>query len=285
VCSPTENRDWFEATIGGLGLTGVVTRAEIALVRVPSAAVRCGAAAFRGLKDFAARSAEAEAASAYVVAWLDTLSAASRGILFAGDHVDDPAVAPSRLRLRVPWDAPAWLLSPAFVRPFNSAYFRWHAHHAAPRHTHFTSFFFPLDAVADWNRLYGRRGFVQWQGLLAGVSWIDAATDILRRVAAGGGTSPLAVLKIMGTVPSNGMLSFARPGVTLALDFAFRGERTLRLLDELDRIALDTGGALYPAKDARMSPDAFRRAFPAWERFGRFRDPGLSSSFWRRVAE
>ena len=108
---------------------------------------------------------------------------------------------------------------------------------------------------------------------------------MLEVVARGGDGSFLAVLKQFGDLPSPGMLSFPRPGTTLALDFPNQGERTLRLLDKLDDIVAAAGGAVYPAKDARMNGQRFRQYFPAWEAFSHFIDPRFSSSFWRRVAE
>jgi hypothetical protein len=111
-----------------------------------------------------------------------------------------------------------------------------------------------------------------------------SVTDILRRVRDSGEPSYLAVLKDFGAMPSAGLMSFPRPGMTLAMDFPNRGAGTLRLLDNLDALVRDVGGAVYPAKDARMSAESFRRYFPEWERFATFVDPKFSSSFWRRVA-
>jgi hypothetical protein len=107
--------------------------------------------------------------------------------------------------------------------------------------------------------------------------------EIFERMTGSGEAASLAVLKRFGDVPSPGLLSFPRPGLTLAVDFAFRGGRTLALLEELDQVVRDAGGAVYPAKDARMSPESFRRFFPQWERFAIHIDPRFSSSFWRRV--
>lgn len=282
-CTPDENADWLRATVGGLGLTGLITRVEIQLVPIRSPAIRSTSTPFHGLREFAALSAEADASSQYVVSWVDALAHEPRGIMFSGDHTDDPSVAAPRMRWSVPFDCPPWLVSAPVVRLFNSLYAAAQARRSRPHNVHYLSFFFPLDAVTNWNRLYGRAGLVQWQGVLAGDAPLDAVAEILRRVAAAGTASPLAVLKSMGDSGAPGILSFSRKGVTLALDFPFRGGQTLRLLDELDDILIESGGALYPAKDARMSPQTFRSSFPRWRDLRDYVDPAISSSFWRRV--
>ena len=149
------------------------------------------------------------------------------------------------------------------------------------RETNVRSFFFPLDRIGRWNRIYGQRGFLQFQCV---VPSRDHVRDLLGRVRISGQGSFLTVLKTFGDMPSPGLLSFPRPGITLALDFANRGPDTLRLLGELEEVVRAAGGALYPAKDATMSPRTFAASYPRLAEFERFVDPGFSSSFWRRVA-
>jgi FAD/FMN-containing dehydrogenase len=131
--------------------------------------------------------------------------------------------------------------------------------------------------------MYGRQGFLQYQCVVPYHDNHRAIKEILQQIGQSGEGSFLAVLKTFGRIQSPGMLSFPRPGVTLALDFAFRGETTLRLLDRLDRIVREMCGAVYPAKDARMSAESFQAYFPQWREFARYIDPKFSSSFWRRV--
>ena len=150
---------------------------------------------------------------------------------------------------------------------------------------HFRPFFYPLDGVLEWNRIYGPRGFFQYQCVIPEECASEAIEAMLKTIARHRTGSFLAVLKLFGHIGSLGMMSFPRPGATLALDFANRGPRTLALLESLDEITCATNGAVYPAKDARMSSAAFKRYFPAWERFREFVDPRFSSSFWRRVTE
>jgi hypothetical protein len=141
----------------------------------------------------------------------------------------------------------------------------------------------PLDSVLGWNRIYGPRGFFQYQCVVPERDAEASLREMLQRISRSGMGSFLAVLKNFGASQALGMLSFARPGTTLALDFANQGEPTLRLLESLDEITRAAGGAVYPAKDARMSAASFQQYFPAWQRFAEFVDPQFSSSFWRRV--
>ena len=144
-------------------------------------------------------------------------------------------------------------------------------------------FFYPLDTIKNWNRMYGTRGFLQYQCVVPFDNDNAAIKEVFTRITRSGEGSFLVVLKTFGALPSPGMLSFPKPGVTLALDFPIHGARTLRLLDELDGVVRASGGAVYPAKDARMSAESFQAFYPQWRDFAHFIDPQFSSSFWRRV--
>jgi L-gulonolactone oxidase len=148
---------------------------------------------------------------------------------------------------------------------------------------HYTPFFYPLDALRDWNRLYGSPGMLQYQCVVPPQNQRQAIAALLDAAALSPEVPCLVVLKTFGSLPSPGLLSFARPGATLTLDFPFRGEATLKLLSQLDSITAEAGGALYPAKDGRMPRDMFRSSFPRWEQL--VIDPAMSSNFWRRVAQ
>jgi FAD/FMN-containing dehydrogenase len=277
----------FAATIGGLGLTGLIVAAEITLRRIESVAIDQETTPFEDIRAFIELSAASSATHEYTVAWLDSIHH-GRGIFIRGNHA--PADPDSRdlhdtfspPRIRVPFSAPASLLNRMSVRAFNSAYYRM-MRRRAPSRVSYRPFFFPLDAVQDWNRLYGRRGFLQWQCVVPPDPDARALSQIVRAIAGAGAGSFLTVIKVFGALPSPGLLSFPRPGVTLAVDFAMRGRSTLALLDRLDAIVIEAGGAIYPAKDARMSPETFRRSFPRLSEFTNFLDPRFSSSFWRRV--
>jgi FAD/FMN-containing dehydrogenase len=148
---------------------------------------------------------------------------------------------------------------------------------------HLRPWLFPLDGIRDWNRMYGPHGFLQYQCVLPPEAARDGVHELLERISISGTGSFLAVLKQFGSIRSPGLLSFPRSGTTFALDFANRGRVTFKLLDRLDDVVAAAGGAVYPAKDARMSGDRFRRYFPAWKQFEAFIDPAFSSGFWRRV--
>jgi FAD/FMN-containing dehydrogenase len=185
----------------------------------------------------------------------------------------------------MPFTPPVSPINGLSVRLFNALYYHRPSAQAPSALWHYQPFLFPLDNVQNWNRIYGPRGFFQYQCVLPGVTaiQISALQEMLRRIAASRMGSFLVVLKEFGELPSLGLLSFPRPGATLALDFPNRGAPTLRLLEDLDAITRATGGAVYPAKDARMSGESFQRYFPRWQQLRQFIDPQFSSSFWRRV--
>jgi len=278
----------FQATVGGLGLTGLILWAEIRLKRVPGAGIMMERIRFPDLEAFFELAAE-DHAFEYTVAWVDCLAGGrrlGRGIYTRGDHapIDGPVPSPLRpARLTVPGDAPAGLLNRLTLGLFNEAYYRGQLGSRRRATVPYGPFFFPLDGVGEWSRLYGPRGFVQYQCVVPDGPGGGPIRTIFERIARSGEPASLAVLKRFGGACSPGMLSFPRAGITLAVDFAVRGARTLALLDDLDAVVREAGGAVYPAKDARMSPDSFRAFFPGLDRFTAYRDPKFSSSFWRRV--
>lgn len=288
LCSPASNPDLFAATIGGLGLTGLIVWAELRLQRVPGPGIEEERIRFENLDQFFAIAAD-DASHEYTVAWVDCLSRGrrlARGIYFRGAHHTQPAewkplaVAP---RVRVPIDAPAALLNRLTLRAFNALQYHRTSRRPRRRAVPLGTFFFPLDAIGDWNRLYGHRGFVQYQCVVPDTTGGETLREILARVAGSREVPGLAVLKRFGPARSPGLLSFPRPGLTLAVDLPFGGRSTLELLENLDLVVRRAGGAVYPAKDARMSGESFRSFYPAWSTFARQVDPGFSSSFWRRV--
>lgn len=287
ICSATENPQWFAATVGGLGLTGLITWGEIQLQRIASPWINVTYHRFRDLEEYFALQPAIDADYPYSVAWVDCLAAGpqlGRGILMAGHHAG-PLVAgkhgPGRGPRPFPFNPPVSLVNRLTLRAFNALYY----HRSLPerRIEHYSQFFYPLDAVLEWNRIYGRRGFNQYQCVLPPASAPDAMREILARIAHARQGSFLAVLKTFGSLPSKGLLSFPQPGLTIALDFPWLGDRTQRLFEALDEVTRQAGGRLYPAKDAAMTGELFRATYPAWERFAGFMDPACSSSFWRRV--
>ena len=287
VCSASENPALFAATIGGLGLTGVMTWVELQLLRVQGPFIDTDNVVLGSLDDFFAVSAESKDWP-YTVAWIDSVARGTklgRGIFFRGRHADAAGDAPRSLLngwLRVPFTLPPHLLNKMSIRAFNTVVgATWRRQAGHPGRAHYEPFFYPLDAVGSWNRIYGPGGLMQYQAVVPHQNK-DAIAALLDEVARGPG-SFLTVLKIFGDIPSPGMMSFPRPGITLNLDFPFEGERTLALCERLDAVVRSARGALYPAKDARMPRDLFELSFPRLQEFLPHVDPRFSSSFWRRV--
>jgi len=288
VCSVEDNPELYRATIGGLGLTGLVTWAEIRLRPVKGPWISQRAIRFGSLAEFFSLSGPLEEQHQFVVAWLDCAArgpGATRGVFFAGDHDDCPDPVGKPAALPFPVEPPLSLINGVTLRAFNELYYR------VPRggdgkltRVSYDPFFYPLDRVHDWNRVYGPRGFFQYQCVVPdGDTGREALSDVLSRISESGQGSFLGVLKRFGAMPSVGLMSFPQPGYTLALDFPNRGESTLQLFEGLDQVVIAAGGRGYPAKDSRMSPASFRSFYPQWEDFAAYIDPRFSSSFWRRV--
>ena len=285
-CAPDQHADWFAATIGGLGLTGMISTARLQMRHVPGEWIAGDSQRFGNLEEFFALAAQSDAAYEYTVAWLDCAATGrklGRGVFMRGNHLQHDARPPRGHSLQFPLTPPISPVTGLSVRLFNELYFHRPAARQAHAIWHYQPFLFPLDRLLDWNRLYGPRGFFQYQCVLPGAVATAALPEMLQLVAGSRQGSFLVVLKQFGDQPSRGLLSFPRPGVTLALDFPNRGEPTLQLLESLDSITRAAGGAVYPAKDARMSAQSFQQYFPAWTKLQDYIDPMFSSSFWRRV--
>jgi decaprenylphospho-beta-D-ribofuranose 2-oxidase len=280
--SPTEDPELFWATVGGMGLTGVLVRATLLTIPIETGWVRVDTERFGDLGSLTAAMRASDDGWTYSVAWVDTVSrgrALGRSVLSRGEHalVGDlegrraatPYPLPCEPRLSAPRGVPDGLVSRASVRAFNGLWF-----HKAPRHREgelqtLAAFFHPLDGVGDWNRLYGPSGFVQYQ-LVVPDPAEEVVHDAVRRLAAGGHASFLAVLKRFG--PANdGLLSFPVAGWTLALDLPAR-PGLASVLDDLDARVAEAGGRVYLAKDSRLSARTFAAMYPRADEFARVRD-------------
>lgn len=283
-CSDAENIDLFRATIGGMGLTGLILRATIRLMRVGGLDVEEKVRPFRDLDAYFDMAEVADHENEYAVAWVDQLSD-GRGLLIVGNHVAarNGSFSPAG-RFGVPFELPFSLLNKSSLALFNAAYFQRKKQLKTARRVPYQSFFYPLDGVRNWNRLYGPAGLYQHQSIIP----FDAARTIIpamleaSRVA--GQVSFLTVLKRFGSVKSPGLMSFPMPGYTLTMDFPNRGGKTLELLDHLDRMTVEAGGRVNPYKDHRMSAEVFAASYPRWRAFEAFRDKAFNSNFWRRTA-
>src|SRR5271156_5769462 len=286
VCSPTENEAWFAATVGGMGLTGLITWAEVRLRPIVSRSMDYLGEKFVGIDEFLALSQKATAE--YTVAWIDCVSTGrnfARGIFMQGEHSKEPG---KLNKSREPWlsfpiDLPAFALNRFTMSAFNTAYYHKQFSKQKTAKVDYEPFFYPLDSVLRWNRIYGKNGLLQFQNVLPHASGREGMVEILKAITRSGLASFLAVIKFFGDVPSVGMMSFPKPGIMLALDFPIRPEVSFDLLDRLARITLEHGGRLYSAKDARMTAEQYQTFYPQWRDFERYIDPSFDSAFWQRV--
>ncbi|MBM4304565.1 MAG: FAD-binding oxidoreductase [Deltaproteobacteria bacterium] len=289
VCSLTQNQDWFKATVGGLGLTGIIIWAEIQLKKIACPWISRETLRFSHLDRFFEYTLDSDSKFEYTVGWMDCLSQGAqlgRGVFFRGNHlllkdVSEIKVKSDKIKT-FPFNAPEFVLNRFSMKVFNTVYYHTHPSKKAEL-VHYRPFFFPLDGINHWNRLYGKRGFFQYQCVVPFEGTQSPIYDIIETFARSGLGSFLTVIKTFGQKPSPGLLSFPRPGVTLTLDVPNEGKKTLRVLERLDEKVVEAGGRVYPAKDARMSKESFQNYFPERAEFEKFKDPHFSSSFWRRV--
>ena len=287
TCSRTENAELFAATIGGLGLTGLIAEVRLKLRPITSSYFEGEQFRFDTLEEFFALSDASEEPYEYTAAWIDCLASGEklgRGHFMRANHAADGGLDPARaLPLAVPVTPPLSLVNGLSLKAFNTLYYERQRAPRVTRRWHYNSYLFPLDGIAHWNRLYGPKGFVQYQCVVPDNEARAASEALLTEISRSGQGSPLVVFKTFGDVASPGMLSFPMKGATLALDFPVLGEKTFKLLERLDGIVSEAGGRIYPAKDARMSPEMFQKGYPALERFKSHIDPAFGSGFERRV--
>ena len=284
-CSSNLEPELFSATIGGLGLTGVIVEDEIQLARLPGPWLETETIPFTGIEEFLSLADSAENDWEYTVSWVDCLSGKkARGIFIRANHSQkNYDVHPIQRELKMPFTPPVSLVNKITLKPFNYFYRKLQEFKAGPSHQFYESFFYPLDNLIDWNKMYGKRGFYQYQSVVPKDLGAKAIEEMLDEIAKSKIGSFLAVLKTFGKPESLGMLSFPKSGLTLALDFPNQGEKTLKLFDRLDVIVREAGGRLYPAKDNRMSRSMFEAGYPRLNEFLPYRDAGISSAFSRRV--
>lgn len=299
TCSRTQHPEVFWATVGGMGLTGVIVSARLRLAPIETAYLRVDYRRARDLDEALDAFLSSDAGYRYSVAWIDCLASGKslgRSVLIRGNPAGraelpeklrrDPLVVHRPPRKRVPLALPSWVLRPASVRVFNNVYYRRHPTREGAI-VHYDPFFYPLDSILHWNRIYGKRGFVQYQAVFPPKSSRAGLIRLLERFAATGRASFLAVLKSFG-LGNEGLLSFPFPGHTLALDISYTGADLLRFTDELDRIVLEHGGRVYLAKDACLNAEKCAAMYPNVPRFREIKrqlDPQqrIASSLGRRV--
>jgi len=274
-CGQNERRDWFSATVGGLGLTGMITQAEIQLRRVAGPWLDTETVPYANLNEFFQLSDDSESGWEHTVSWIDCISGGGgRGLFMRGNPADVERRQLRKARnLKMPIVPPFSLVNGLSLRLFNMLYYNINKRKAGREVTHYESFFYPLDNILEWNRMYGPKGFFQYQSVVPREVGQDAVQSMLKEIARSGDGSFLAVLKTFGNRQPVGMLSFPQPGVTLALDFPNHGARTHKLFERLDAIV----------RDARMAKELFEAGYPRLAEFMKYRDPGISSGLSRRL--
>jgi FAD/FMN-containing dehydrogenase len=271
-CNPSQDQELFRATCGGMGLTGIILTVTLQMIPVPSTFMHEKIFTCRNLQD-AFLQFEQHQSTAYSVAWVDCLATGrnmGRSILITGDHSDaGPKKFKKSKSLSIPINLPSAGLNSLSLRLFNHLYHRLHSTKAETRPVHLESFFYPLDRIEHWNRIYGKNGLIQYQFVLPKAAGPEGIDLILRKVIESPFKPFLGTLKLLGKQNEN-YLSFPLEGYTLAFDFKVH-PKLFSFLIELDRMVIDYGGRLYLAKDARMSKEVFQKGYPEWTRFADLR--------------
>lgn len=300
ICSPKKDSKIFWATVSGMGLTGLIGAVTLQLIPLSSTGMVVKNTAASHLEQAIQLLNDPTIDDQYSVAWIDCLAKdenLGRSIIMTAHHAQidelssEHRIAPFKMNpyknKRLPFDLPTWLLNSTSVRLFNKYYYQQHSQQTNPYVQDYVSYFYPLDKILEWNRLYGKKGFVQYQCVIPTQFALTGLQQLLNKLSHFGGASFLAVLKRFGE-SSKGLLSFPMPGFTLALDIPMRDNATLSLLNELDEIVLQNQGRVYLAKDARLSAATFRKMYPQFEQWLAIKktvDPqnSFSSSLARRL--
>jgi FAD/FMN-containing dehydrogenase len=288
-CSENENSDLFRASIGGLGLTGIITKAKFRVVDFPTPFIYQESIKYDNLNDFFELNTYSEANFPYTVAWVDCTKEGSnmgRGIYIRGRNAEKskdniPTKVPKESLKPFPFDYP--FINETTVKLFNTAFYNKQINKFSADLVHFEPFYYPLDFVIDWNKAYGKKGFLQYQFVIPFGKEKEGFSEFFRIISNSKLSSFLTVMKTFGDIESPGMLSFPMKGVNLAIDVRNEGDRTLNMLAELDKLVAGYGGRIYPAKDSRMEGRLFKQFYPNWKDFTEFIDPKLISDFWKRI--
>ena len=271
LCSPEEKTDLFAASCGGMGLTGVITKVSFRLKKIESSYITQRSVKAKNIDEIF-RLFEENEGSTYSVAWIDSMQKGKdlgRSVLMLGEHARKeelsnrqqmhPLKFPRSKKLNVPFNFPSFTLNPYSIQAFNLAYYNKMLGSEKEDVVSYDPFFYPLDSILHWNRMYGKKGFVQYQMVLPLEQSRQGLIEILERINSRGMGSFLSVLKLFGEQES--LISFPMRGYTLALDFPIV-DGLFSLLDELDELVLKYGGRIYLAKDARMKPQTFWKGYP-----------------------
>lgn len=286
VCGPNNNQEWFAATVGGIGLTGIILEATIQLRPVAGPWLDTETIPFINLNEFFQLSDSSEKSWQQSVSWIDCVSSSGRGLFMrANDSIVVAGPPSSDVTKTIPFTPPLPMVNQLSLKAFNMMYYNVNKIKAGRSIEHYQSFFYPLDNINYWNRIYGPKGFYQYQSVVPHKDGEQAIQAMLNEISNVGSGSFLAVLKTFGAHLPKGLMSFPHPGVTLALDFPNQGKKTEKLFERLDAIVAEAKGRLYLAKDARMPKKLFEAGYPNLEEFLKYRDPAMSSAMSRRLMD
>ncbi len=298
-CSSTQNSDLFWATIAGMGLTGIIGSASIKLIPLESAYMSVKHLATNNLQQTIIYLTDELQDDQYSVAWVDTASENNkfgRSIIMTAHHATLEELAPEQKskplklfkqqQITIPYNCPGWLLNKKVIQLYNNYYYRTQSHKEKFL-SHYQDYFYPLDKIKHWPRLYGKRGFIQYQCVLPHNVALASIQTILDHLQKNNYSPFLTVLKQFGKA-SNTPLSFPMPGLTLAMDIPIKDNKLFSLLDEIDEIVVQNEGRIYLAKDARLTPARFQIMYPRyveWLAIKKKWDPknNFSSSLARRL--
>ena len=288
ICNENNYSSIFHSTIGGLGLTGIILSAKIKLKKIESKKIKTISRTFKSFEEYVSLNKEIENEFEYCVGWVDLLNLKKerfRGVILAGNHYEQSENnlnVEKNIEFNFPF-VPFFSLVNRFSLFFlNNLYF-YLGKRNSEKISNYKGFFFPLDIINYWNKAYGRKGFFQYQFVIPNKHADKFFNEFVIELKKSKQTPALTVLKSFGEIPSIGTLSFPREGITMAVDFPNKGIDTLNFMEILDNIVIKYEGAVYPAKDARMSKNAFLKSFPKIIDFKKNIDPKMTSFFWERV--
>lgn len=287
-CSENDNKDLFKATIGGLGLTGIIKSVRFQLKKIQNPFIYVENIKFKNLDEFYTINEESEKDFPYTVSWVDCTTkgkSMGRGIYMRGKHATDVDLEKDFEHKEggIPFPLEAPFINNLTVKAFNKLFYSKQFKKITKQIVPYEPYFYPLDFVDGWENAYGKNGFLQHQFVLPMDTSKEVLKEIFNLIVSSGMSSFLTVLKTFGDIESPGMLSFPKRGITLAIDYRMEGQKTLDLLDKIDKKIAKVGGRLYPGKDARMSKEHFHLFYPNFDKFEQYIDPKFSSSFYRRI--
>jgi len=289
TCSPTINKENYRATIGGIGLTGLIISVKIKLIKIENDLIDSKSIKFYSINEFFKLNSELENNNEYTVSFIDiNLKTKNlRGIFHVGNHSHEikkhKVKKHQKLSVVLPLVQSFSIVNNFTISLINNLYF-WINKSNVPKKQHYRSFFFPLDLIKNWNKAYGKKGFYQYQFVVPIHNSKNVMKEVIDLISLFKQKPVLSVLKTFGKIESEGLLSFPQEGLTLAMDFQNKGDKTLDMLNNLDEIIIKNSGRVYIAKDCRMDKKSFENFYSNFDKFSKFIDPRFSSTFLERIS-